>query len=131
MRNAANQSVTQGRQARQPQRMRPAWRLCSWPSERPDSRLTRTSCGRLLRGAGFHTIWDLLQHVPRDYQDLDPSFPWTDLPLDLCVGGVVGSARVWSSFKGSSLQLDLHSVHTSSGEPLHPGGPPACRACSS
>ena len=84
---------------------------------------------RALAKAGFGTLWDLLQHLPRDYNDMEPEFPWTGLPLsDVCISGHVRRSQCHSR-RGTSLQLDLTDVRSPSGKLLAAGEVAVCKIC--
>lgn len=75
---------------------------------------------RTLQKAGFSSLWDVLQHYPRDYCQV-AAYPWTEEKQRVGVSGTV----IWQSiYHGSDtlvVEVVLGNVHLDDGTPLPTG----------
>ena len=75
---------------------------------------------RTLRKAGFNTLWDVLQHYPRDYSQVAP-YPWTEPSQLVGVKGTVVRQAV--RHRNTLLvEVTLENVQLDDGTPLPQGG---------
>ena len=81
---------------------------------------------RTLRKAGFRTLWDVLQHYPRDYSQVAP-YPWTEPAQLVGVKGTVVRQAVRSR-NTLAVEVTLAHVQLDDGTPLPQGGSASFRA---
>ena len=81
---------------------------------------------RTLRKAGFRTLWDVLQHYPRDYSQVAP-YPWTEPSQLVGVKGTVVRQAVRSRTT-LAVEVTLAHVQLDDGTPLPQGGSASFRA---
>ena len=83
-----------------------------------------------MQQAGFGTLWEMLQHFPRDYSTPVQEYPWTVNEEDkqlVSVYGTVAHMQHRSARGKFILDMELEDVHLADGTPLSAGAP--CCSC--